>query len=375
MVDVFEVAQLLVAHVRDDPEVAVVASYGSHARGTATPSSDLDILFVADDPAATTKARTFILDGLPYDFWPVSWRFLEDIAGARGTRPWEVAASLVLDAKVLHARSAADRDRFEAIREQARLLTLPAGRPDAIARAAASMGAVVLHLGRVRLAAASSDAAGLRIAAWQLLHAGFTTLALVNQTPFSKGRGADLAEALALPVQPPGLVGLADRLTGATSPEVVEAAAVDLVRGIRALVAAAQAGVAEEQPGAMAGEYPGVFEYRLKVEAACDRGDVAAAAGAALIIQDELARVMHSATSGSYPVESALFGDFSAAYLAAGLPDLTGAATAGDLETLRELIRLLDARVRTWMADHGLSLNEVSDLEALRRSLAAGDAS
>lgn len=374
MADVFEVAELLVAHVRSDPAVAIVAYYGSHARGTATPSSDLDILFVVDRPAATSQARTFILDGLPYEFWPVSWRFLEDIAEARGARPWEVAASLVIDSKVLHARSAADLDRFEAIRQRARLLTLPEGRPVAIARAAASLTVVVLHLGRVRLAVAGGHLAGLRVAAWQLLQASFTTLALVNQTYFSKGRGANRAEALALPVQPPGLEALADLLTSTALPEVVETAALDLVRGVRAVVAAAEATVGHEHTEAMAGEYPGVFEYRLKVEAACDRGDVAAAAGAALIIQDELARMIHAAASGSYPAESALLGDYSAAYDEVGLPDLTGAAVAGDLDALREQVRLLDARVRGWMTDRGLALDVIPDLDALRRMLTAPDA-
>jgi predicted nucleotidyltransferase len=374
VVDVFEVAELLVAHVRNDPAVAIVTYYGSHARGNASPSSDLDILFVADDPAATTKARTFILDGLPYDFWPVSWRFLEDIAEARGERPWEVAASLVLDARVLHARSAADRDRFEAIQERARLLTTPAGRPAAIARAAGSLSGVVLHFGRVQLAAAGGDAPGLRLAAWQLLQASLTTLALVNQTPFSKGRGADLAEALELPMQPPRLAELVDRLTGTASPSVVEVAALDLVQGMRSLVAAAAATVGQEDPEALAGEYPGVVEYRLKVESACDRGDVAAAAGAALIIQDELARTMHVAASGAYPADSALLGDYSAAYSEAGFPDLSAAAAEGDLDELRRLVQVLDAGVRSWMTRRGLSLDVVADLDTLRRLLAASDA-
>lgn len=368
--EVFEVAQLLVDHVRNDSTVALVAYYGSHARGTATDSSDLDILFVADDPADHPKACAFVLDGLPYDYWAVGWQFLEDIADARGPRPWEVAASLVIDARVLHARSEQDLERFEAVQQRARWLTEPAGRTQALERAAECLGTMSMHLGRVALAVSAEDQPGLRLAAWQLVQSGFTCLALVNQTYFASGRGADLAEVLALPVQPPGLERLVTALTSSTRSEQVREAAIEFVRRCRAVVAAArEPEFAPPLASAFGDAHPGVLEYRLKIEGAAARGDEAAAAGAALIIQDDVARMLFHAATGSHPDPAALFSDYGRYYLEAGFPDLTAAAAAADLQGLASLAWSLDRRMRTWMDDHGLPLGEVADMDELRRLL------
>ena len=108
MPDVLRVAEILVSHaVRVHGEdVAIIACYGSRAKGTASASSDLDIFYIPDDGKAGALSSQFVLDGLPYDFWPVSWGLAEAIADARSSRPWAVSASLIADAKVLHQRLA-----------------------------------------------------------------------------------------------------------------------------------------------------------------------------------------------------------------------------------------------------------------------------
>ncbi|MCB0000752.1 MAG: nucleotidyltransferase domain-containing protein, partial [Anaerolineales bacterium] len=92
MADVFAVAEMLVAHARRfyGDEVGIVVYYGSHARGTASPTSDLDLYFVPDSRRAYPLGTQFVLDGLPYDFWPVSWTMIEEIAQGRGERPFSV---------------------------------------------------------------------------------------------------------------------------------------------------------------------------------------------------------------------------------------------------------------------------------------------
>ncbi|MDP2857526.1 MAG: nucleotidyltransferase domain-containing protein, partial [Bacillota bacterium] len=85
MHNVFDVASILVSHAvkSHGQDIAIIAYYGSHATGRASPSSDLDMFYIPDEDKASTLGSQFVLDGLPYDFWPVSWQLAERIADAR----------------------------------------------------------------------------------------------------------------------------------------------------------------------------------------------------------------------------------------------------------------------------------------------------
>ena len=137
MSDVFKIAEILISHAvrAHKDEVAIIAYYGSHARGLASPTSDLDIFYIPDEGKAGSLCSQFIIDGLPYDFWPVSWKFAEDIANARSERPWAVAASLIADAKVLYHRSQQDLTRFNALKARIAELTRPESRRIMVERA------------------------------------------------------------------------------------------------------------------------------------------------------------------------------------------------------------------------------------------------
>ena len=66
MADVFRIAEILVSHAvrvhRD--EVAIIAYYGSYAKGLASPTSDLDIFYIPHEGKAESLSSQFVLDGL-----------------------------------------------------------------------------------------------------------------------------------------------------------------------------------------------------------------------------------------------------------------------------------------------------------------------
>jgi len=73
--------------------VVALALVGSHARGQATPESDVDLIVVSDDPDAllgdtsrTAQFGLFVADaGYDPDWECITWDFEEDAWGARGT--------------------------------------------------------------------------------------------------------------------------------------------------------------------------------------------------------------------------------------------------------------------------------------------------
>ena len=381
MADVFEIAGILIDHAqRVHPgEIAIIAYYGSHAKGTAFATSDLDIFYVPDEGKAATLSSQFVLDGLPYDFWPVSWKFLEEIADARSHRPWAVSASLLADARVLYHRAQEDLDRFNALQAQVAALTRPESRAAMIGRALEEFKETLFQLGQMRLAASDGDAASLNWASWRFVNSAVNCLALVNQTYFAKGWGANWRAVLQLRQKPDRLEELVHAIvTPAGSDEALAAAlaAADrLAQDVRRILREAQASTAEPATvrEVFSDFYPGIFEYKQKVLAACDRGDILAAAYAAHQIQDDICQSMHKAEAGFYGAEFNLQGEYNRGYARAGFPDLLEPALRGDLDLLAQRVQQLDEHARVWLMGQGVALNILQSSADLQRFLAKRD--
>ncbi len=377
MPDVFEIADVLVSHARraHGEEIAIVAYYGSYAKGTASPTSDLDIFYIPDEGKALSLCTSFVLDGLPYDFWPVSWRMAKEIAHARSRRPWAVSASLIADAKVLYHRSPADLARFEALQAHIAELTQPHSGQEMVARALEAFKEPFFQLGQMRLALAADDEPGLRWAGRKFLHGAVNCLALVNQTYFSKGWGANWPQVLALPQRPADLDGAARTIWSSPDLDRVLAQADRLAGEVRAILRAAQASLAE--PGdaqeLFRDFYFFVFEYKHKVLSACQRGDEVAAGSAAFHLQEQICQFMSKLANGFYGTDFNLLGEYVGPYQEAGFPDLLQPATRGDLVGLAERVQELDERTRAWFRRRGIDLGILDSPEDLRRFLQQRD--
>lgn len=373
MHDVFEVAEILVEHAVETYGglIAIIAYYGSYAKGRATPASDLDLFYIPDEGQAGALSSQFVLDGLPYDFWPISWIFAEELADARSGRPWAVSASLIADARVLHHRSPADLARFESLQERIAALTRPECRGEMVARALEAFKEVLFEWGQLRLAVNGESAAEVSLEAHKFLYAVVNCLALLNQSYFSRGWGANWPEVFALPQQPPGFEGRVERLLASQEDEQLLSEAEGLIGDLRALLLEAQAAIAQPKEPAQvfANLYPFVFEYVQKVLAACERGKVRAARSAAFQLQEELSRAMNEVDRGFYGAAVNLLGEVDRGYREAGFPDLFEPALRGDLDALARQVHRLDERVRAWLESHDVAFNVLESREALQRFL------
>lgn len=373
MPDVFRIAEILVDHAvaTHGDEFGIVAYYGSHAKGTASPGSDLDIYYVPDDGKCASLSSTFVIDGLPYDFWGPPWGLLEGIVNGTSPRPWAVAASLVADTVVLYHRSPADLERFNALKARIVELTRPRNRGIMVRRALDAFPNVVFQQAQMAHAVKENDPAGLLWAGRKLVQAAVNCLALANQTYFSKGWGANVDQILALPRRPADLEGMMNAIQLPLGPAQMQAAAGKLVAEVRRLLRAEQAALAE--PGApqdvFKSFYYYVVEYRSKVLAACERGDVVAAGSAAFHMQEQICQLMNKVEGGFWPAGFNLFGEYIAGYRAAGFPDLLEPAAQGDLEELARRVRRLDERMAEWLTGQGIALNVLEGEADLREFL------
>lgn len=110
------VLELLIEKISKDfpDDISLLAIMGSYARGTYHDHSDLDLYFVPKTARGSALGFTFILQGIGYDFWPITFERLESISCHK-----EPLASILLDAKVCYYHSDEDLIRFKALQKQA----------------------------------------------------------------------------------------------------------------------------------------------------------------------------------------------------------------------------------------------------------------
>jgi len=113
--DLTEVANALIEKIKKDynGDVSVVNIYGSYLNNDAHKFSDLDLFLVPKTERGYNLGTTFILNGIGYDFWALSWERLEMIARHNeGSR-----YSIITDGKVIYSNTEDDLIRFNKLKD------------------------------------------------------------------------------------------------------------------------------------------------------------------------------------------------------------------------------------------------------------------
>lgn len=94
-------------------DVDMVLAYGSSINGTAHEKSDVDCYFIPRTERGYGFGTDFILEGVGYDIFPMSWERVENIADMN-----EVLLPCVGDVRILYARTEEEEKRFAGLQER-----------------------------------------------------------------------------------------------------------------------------------------------------------------------------------------------------------------------------------------------------------------
>jgi predicted nucleotidyltransferase len=101
------------AEYKDD--VSLLLTYGSYVNGTTNPLSDVDFYFIPKTERAYELCRTFIVEGIGFDLFPMSWERVEGLAEFK-----ECIVSCLANVRVLFLNSEEDKKRFELLQYRLR---------------------------------------------------------------------------------------------------------------------------------------------------------------------------------------------------------------------------------------------------------------
>lgn len=363
---------MLVDHAvgKYEHEVSVIAYYGSHATGTATPASDLDLFYIPVEGKSPDAARSFVLNGTTFDFWPITWGMAGHIAAGR-FRSFSVGTSILLHAKLLYSRTDEDRARFESLRRRAFALKEPAQEVEMVRRGLAVFPNAVYQLDNLRHACAGEDVAAMRECAWRVVDVSIESLALVNRVTFDRDWARDLTDLDHLSERPADLQTLVRTITTSSDCDAVLASAERLVAATREILRDRQeanpsnTGIAQVFRGA----YAEIHEHIQKLRTACQANEPVRASRACRQIQDDVSRMIASSRVGAGYSDFNRSDEYAEPYREVGLPDLMAAFDSADLTSLLGVVDEFHARVISWLEELGIDVNVFASTDELARWL------
>ncbi len=107
-----EILKLVEADYSADIDLLVL--YGSYVNGNTHAKSDVDLFYVPKTSRSQELCKTYLIQDVGYDLFPISWERLENIAHLK-----EFLIPLLVKGKVLYAQLPKDESRFIQLQNQA----------------------------------------------------------------------------------------------------------------------------------------------------------------------------------------------------------------------------------------------------------------
>ena len=158
-------------------DISLLVIYGSQINRTATHLSDLDFYFIPKTERAYELCKTFIIEGIGYDLFPMSWERVEGLAEFD-----ECLTPLLANVKIGYSNSEEDVIRFNELQEKLNKNMMNSR--FMLEKATNNLEKTMISYTKMLM---RDDICVIRTLAGQILMSLSDSVAYANQTYFSKG--------------------------------------------------------------------------------------------------------------------------------------------------------------------------------------------
>ena len=338
------VLDLILDKIRRDyqDDIAIFVIMGSHLYHETHPKSDLDMYYIPKTNKGYELASVFIMEGIGFDLWPISWERIERIA-----KHEERLGSIVSEGQIVYYGCEEDLMKFKALQDKA---TDKSQTGHFIYRSKSQMRSVYQELYFLDQASMLSKA---RYHAVQIIYGLTYALALLNQSPIKRGRGKLLSEIQAMARIPNDFEKDYRNIFQTEKMDDLKRSVHHLVYSTQHLVDQVWYDLIQDS---FTNEAQGFYEELInnynKIERAYHINDPYTAFYAAAEIDHEIDDIIaHRGVSLDE------------------LPDLLEAYDANNLSHIYERSKEHQKKLVDILLNHGIKINYVTDLEALKAFL------
>lgn len=341
---VLRAAELLIEKIKKDyqDDIAIVVIMGSHLYQQTHAKSDLDLYFIPKTDRGFKLGTVFIIDGIGYDFWPISWERIARIAAHD-----ERIGAIITEGKVIYYGSDQDLEKFNHFKEKALDVHNEGHFFWKASEKMKSSYHDYVNLNR------STTLSEVRYNGIRLIYDVTEAISLLNRITIKRGRGKLLKEILAMPLIPQDFEKLYLTLFDSKDVDWIKSSLTQLFEHTETLVESIKA---SHQKGSFTDEAHGFYEELInnynKIERAYEIGDHQTALFAACEINMELYGIL-----GNRGV------DFSQ------LPDLMEVYDKDNLKPLLDLSKKHQAALVELLLSHGVQIRVLKDENDLKSYL------
>ena len=257
--DLIKIAESLIAKIKKDynGDVSIVHVHGSYFYKNTHELSDLDLYFVPKTERGFNLAKTFILNGIGFDYFALSWERLERIANHE-----EKLTALITDGEILYYHSEEDLERFNRLKEKADKNTADFDKGKEILKD--------IYSDYFKIAECKSLTEARKVVIETIYNLSFL-LAEINGAPIKRGRRNLKNEILSMRLVPKDFENLYDRLFLEKNTDNIKNLLYALIRNTEKLFP-------QDNHGTLTDNFSGFYEEMVqcynKIFHACDTGDI-----------------------------------------------------------------------------------------------------
>lgn len=320
-------------------DIAIVVVMGSTIYGETHARSDLDLYFVVDNDRGYELGKVFIIDGIGYDFWPISWERLTRIANHE-----ERITSIITEGKIMYYKDQTALDRFMSLKEMA-LDTHDREKFEYKAFSKLREAYQPLYL-----LSKTDDLSDARRFGIDVIYAVTNAIALFNLDTVKRGRGKLKKEILAMALVPPEFDRLYDSVFRSNDIELIKCDIVQLFEDTKSYFESKR--MVHSFKDCFQDFYEELINSYNKIGRAVEINDAQTCLFVAVEIDLELAPTLTRAGL-----------DLSV------LPNLVEAYRSDDLTTFGEAAKAHQNALEEILIENGVALRKFNDEMALRQFL------
>lgn len=342
---VLTAAEILIDKIKRDykDDVAVVVMMGSHLYGETHTLSDLDMYFVVNTARGFELGRTFIIDGIGFDFWPISWERMERIANHD-----ERITAIITEGKILYYGNDTDLARFNALKEKALNTSDFRKFKNKTRNVLANAYRPYFELQK------SMDLTSTRKHALGITFAVTNAIALINCDTVKRGRGKLKAELLAMSHVPVGFARHYDVLFESNDPVAIKKAAKQLILETEQLIDQVGQAYDQDHPENVCEKLAGFYEELINFYNKIEHG----------IAVKDFVTVFYAANEIVMELEDVFSGT---GVSLTDLPDIVGLFDLSDMEAYGTLVKKHQKLLEALLEENGVEIQVYQDFEGLKR--------
>lgn len=337
--DITQALQIFVEKIEKDykDDISIVVMMGSRIYRDTHAKSDVDFYYIPKTDRGNNLAFVGILEGIGYDYWPISWERMEKIAN------WdERIVSILTDGYVVYCPTRDDLVRFLTLRKHALSPKLSSSLKEKAQKKFKDVYPLFFDLCQ------KESLSDFRIQSIKIIYHITEVIAMYNQKPIKRGRKFLKNEILKMPIQPKGFSDLYDAVFISKDMKYIKKALHELILRVEDMFNSThesqQITPFVEQAF---GFYEEIINHYNKIERACEIGDPYTALFAACEIEFEFEWL------------------FKHTDVKKELPDLVGYYHQDELKQFAIHAKEHQQALYELLISHGVKIREFSNIEEL----------